>query len=50
MLVPDSFLVTLSTLLLEDHLHFALGMLDNGSVNFDATWGYYGITAKSVIP
>jgi hypothetical protein len=48
-LVLDSFLVALSTLLLEYHLHLALGMLNNRSFNLDAAWGDYRVSAECII-
>ena len=39
-------LVTLSPLLLEDHLHLALGVLDNGRLDLDFVCWYDGVTAK----
>jgi len=50
MLVLDSLLVALSTLLLKHHLHLAFGVLDDRSFNFDAAWGDYRISAKGIIP
>jgi hypothetical protein len=49
-LVLDSFLIALSTLLLEYHLHLALGVLDNRSFNLDAAWRDYGVSAECIIP
>lgn len=50
MLVLDSLLVALSTLLLKYHLHLALGMLDHCGFNPDTAWGDYRVSAKGIIP
>ena len=49
-LVLDSLLVALSTLLLKHHLHLAFSVLNDCSFNLDAGWGDYWVSAKGIIP